>query len=628
MGHHPEAGPRDCARVRHALRVLALVALLLAAPGAGARTLEMGESVVMRAAAVAETPTGFVGSTATFTITTATNGSGHVFLDTFPLTEVDMQGSARLAARVAAQVTGKSLSDHDFFFVVRSGSQTIGGPSAGGTLAVGAIAALNGWRVRSDALMTGTINPDGSIGPVGGIPEKAAAAAETDMALFLYPAGQDEVFTGDGTVVNMTQHCARLGIECRPIADVIDAVGEMTDYAIERRPVQGNVTGDVFLAKLAPLSAQLVAQAEERVREAETESARLTERQGRDTLVQQAAAARETLGRAQQASANGTYYTAASLSFQAAIAAHRVRDTARLFAGDAGALEASLAEAREAVATARRAVDATPVVDTARFESAGAAQDRLLQAEASLAEAEESAAQPGIGAALAAVEAASFAAERASTAVWWLGLGENLPPGESVSEAELASAARDTLTTSEELIAYAAAVLRDVGTAPLANARDRLAAAQLAEERGYHAGAMLMALEAEVRASAILQIAGFGGRLPDEKLESARLAAARAIQEARERGAEPLLAQSVYEFSFAQEDDVERLSYLGMARVSANLAGLPGLFAPVQPAQSRFQGIPEVPGIPASWVAASFAVGIAMGAGVGLAALAPRDDEE
>ena len=35
-----------------------------------------------------------------------TNGTGHVFVDTNPYTQVDLQGSARLAAMVASDVLG------------------------------------------------------------------------------------------------------------------------------------------------------------------------------------------------------------------------------------------------------------------------------------------------------------------------------------------------------------------------------------------------------------------------------------------------------------------------------------------------------------------------------------------
>ena len=200
-----------------------LAAILLLLPSSAlAETLDLGKPDVMRGAAVAETPTGYVGSTATFTITAAKNGSGHVFLDTFPLTQIDMQGSARLATRVASQITGVPLSERDLFFVIRSDSTQIGGPSAGATLTVGTIAALEGWEVRPDVLMTGTIDADGSVGPVGGVPEKAQAAAQAGIKRFLFPSGEEQTkLSSTGATIDLPDYCSsQLHLECVPVDDV------------------------------------------------------------------------------------------------------------------------------------------------------------------------------------------------------------------------------------------------------------------------------------------------------------------------------------------------------------------------------------------------------------------------
>lgn len=629
---------------KHALpmRPLALALLLTATllatslatmPPAGAATIDVSEPVIMRAAAVAQLPDGtFVGSTASVTITAATNGSGHVFVDTFPLTQVDMQGSARLAARVASQISGKNLAEHDFFFVIRSNSEQIGGPSAGATLAVGATAALNGWTVRPDALMTGTVNPDGSIGPVGGIPEKARAAADAGMSVFLFPEGQ-ELSPTEGArpqLIDMEIYCRdELDIECVPVGDVRDAISIMTDHVIEQQPITGNVTGDAFRRALEPLSGELVAQAETLVDEASTAVARLPAGAARDALAQNVVDATRTLERARDAVANGTYYTAASLSFQSAVMAHGARDKARLIDEGSPALTRALDEADAAVEAARAAVDGADIVHTGDFESHGAAQDRLLEAESQLQEARALAGQGTAQAALDAVEIAATASERADTARWWLRLGDALPPGDAVTSEQLEGVARDTLTASKEVVSYVEAVFQSATSgATLTDAREKLAQADEAMRRGYHPGAMMLALEAETRAAAILKLAGYVQGAPAVVFEAAAENAARAIQQARERGFEPLLAQSVYEFSFAQPDGVEKLAFLGMARVTANLAGLPGLSeAPQTGAATRFQGIPETLGVPGAWIPAAFAVGIALGAAIGLAALMPRDDD-
>ena len=77
-------------------------------------------------------------------------------------------------------------------------------------------------------------------------------------------------------------------------------------------------------------------------------------------------AARATLERARNASANGTYYTASSVSFQASIEFHYVREAGELLASSErdAALVDTITEAGRTVERARRAIEATPVRDT------------------------------------------------------------------------------------------------------------------------------------------------------------------------------------------------------------------------------------------------------------------------
>ncbi len=65
----------------------------------------------------------------------------------------------------------------------------VDGPSAGALMTIGVLAAVRGDTPKPDAAMTGTINPDGTIGPVGGIRFKIEGAAEKGMKLVLIPAG-------------------------------------------------------------------------------------------------------------------------------------------------------------------------------------------------------------------------------------------------------------------------------------------------------------------------------------------------------------------------------------------------------------------------------------------------------
>jgi PDZ domain-containing protein len=64
------------------------------------------------------------------------------------------------------------------------------GPSAGAVMAVGFLAVLRGDPLIRGIAMTGTLEPDGHIGPVGSIPDKIRAAAREHYRTVLIPQGQ------------------------------------------------------------------------------------------------------------------------------------------------------------------------------------------------------------------------------------------------------------------------------------------------------------------------------------------------------------------------------------------------------------------------------------------------------
>lgn len=117
-------------------------------------------------------------------------GSGSVLVNiNNVLADYYMQESARLAARAAANYSAVNLSDFDVYFSVRGNASIIGGPSAGGSMAISAIALLEGKELRDDVMMTGAVLESGEITRVGGILEKAKAAKEANASIFLVAEG-------------------------------------------------------------------------------------------------------------------------------------------------------------------------------------------------------------------------------------------------------------------------------------------------------------------------------------------------------------------------------------------------------------------------------------------------------
>ncbi|HJT09506.1 MAG TPA: S16 family serine protease [Candidatus Nitrosotalea sp.] len=122
------------------------------------------------------------------------DGTGLVLINTALPAGVDFQSSARTAVSVAQNVTGMDLSKKDVIFSINSANdqdlQAVDGPSAGGAMTVLLISDLLGKPINSHILMTGTIQPDGTIGPIGAASDKADAAGQYGAKIFLVPKGQ------------------------------------------------------------------------------------------------------------------------------------------------------------------------------------------------------------------------------------------------------------------------------------------------------------------------------------------------------------------------------------------------------------------------------------------------------
>ena len=103
---------------------------------------------------------------------------------------VDTQDSIRTAREVAANFTGKDLSGYDFVYTINAPAQVVEGPSAGAALTVATIAEIQGRRINSSVMITGTIDANGGIGPVGSVEAKVEAARVAGAKTFLVPLGE------------------------------------------------------------------------------------------------------------------------------------------------------------------------------------------------------------------------------------------------------------------------------------------------------------------------------------------------------------------------------------------------------------------------------------------------------
>lgn len=166
-------------------------------------SLENSTSVSLKVPAINQEGQGV----ATFLIVEATKGSGKTLVDIDNLLFwADTQHSIRIARKVAGEITNKNLDNFDLVYSVQANASLIGGPSAGSALTIATIAALEDKKPREDVMITGSINHDGSIGPVNAILEKAKAAKDIGASVFLVPLLQSK-----DVVYETTEHCEKFG---------------------------------------------------------------------------------------------------------------------------------------------------------------------------------------------------------------------------------------------------------------------------------------------------------------------------------------------------------------------------------------------------------------------------------
>ncbi len=120
-------------------------------------------------------------------------GSNNVLVNTNPFVEPDLQFSVSRSVAVAQAITNYgNMSDFIFTYGGRN-LELIGGESAGAATAIIAVAAIENRSLKENAVITGTIELDGTIGKVSGLLEKARAVAERNYSVFIIPSSQARI---------------------------------------------------------------------------------------------------------------------------------------------------------------------------------------------------------------------------------------------------------------------------------------------------------------------------------------------------------------------------------------------------------------------------------------------------
>ena len=143
----------------------------------------------------------------TLLVVEAIPGSGRTLVDIDSLLFwADTQHSIRIAKNVAANLSAVDMNNYDLVYNIYANASVIGGESAGAAITIATMAVLLNKTVREDVVITGTINHDGTIGPVEAILPKAEAAKAINASMLIVPLLQSRE-----VVYEIREHCEYFG---------------------------------------------------------------------------------------------------------------------------------------------------------------------------------------------------------------------------------------------------------------------------------------------------------------------------------------------------------------------------------------------------------------------------------
>ncbi len=544
---------------------------IFSAHGATANTTHTGKATLYIFGIDSQTG---VGVPALLTLT-VTNGSGQVFLGSTPLSDQQTQAQATVSVDVACQLVNINCNKYNFYYYITSSSSQVGGPSAGAAFTVAAMAILTGKSLNSQVAMTGTANPDGSMGIVGDVAAKSQAAADQGIKIFLYPANEP-------SADNMTQaalaYDENLGEVAIPVSSIYEAYQYFTGYNITPilnysivTPLYNSVmkvTYSEFSAYQQSLYNQVIAQ-----------NSTNTTVQNLLSYAQSAMSYQNTLA------TEGNYYVAASNIVNSSAALMYAYTLEKLGASQnpMQTLSTMISAENVSIQNTYNNISGNYLTNTSTLELKLIAIDRLTgyQQATYLLNQAESSLNPDI---TTSAYLYSLAEIKRVSAIFWVAI---LPPGNSnFSESSYSNLSNYYLYKASSFTDYAT-LLGLSGSAETTVMQDYFDSAQSYQSQGHYVASIFSSLECIADAELIIEENSIATNNSLSQVPAQISASAlRSINTAEDVGVTPFLGISYYQFgnNFANDSLANYLQYSALSRTYtgfesalANASALPFL---------------------------------------------------
>src|SRR5271157_4168579 len=120
-----------------------------------------------------------------------TPGNGSVGFDGSANVSPSTLASAQAAVQYASSYLAINSMLYNFTYNIENATGDVSGPSGGLAFTLLAISGVGQKRLAQNFSVTGTIQPDGTVGLIGGIYDKISAAKKGGMGYMLVPAAPD-----------------------------------------------------------------------------------------------------------------------------------------------------------------------------------------------------------------------------------------------------------------------------------------------------------------------------------------------------------------------------------------------------------------------------------------------------
>src|SRR3989344_3161675 len=183
-------------------------------------------------------------------------GNGQIFSGIESLVGTSTQNAFKVAVDLAKNFV-PSADQYNYYFSIDSTASIVDGPSAGAATALLVVSMLQDKRIPGNVAMTGTISDSGAVGTVGGVFEKAQAAKNGGIKLFLIPRGEARQITRTAQgiqSINLVEYAPReWGMKVVEV-DSLDEALELSFSNIENIDVNQQIEESRFLFVPEPIA--------------------------------------------------------------------------------------------------------------------------------------------------------------------------------------------------------------------------------------------------------------------------------------------------------------------------------------------------------------------------------------